>query len=384
MARGSFNGEENSLRGQLIHRNSTESAFYNSSGTLSELIKDAILRSLDRANFFHSSIHIKEKTIMPTLVRRTSDYFVRIYVGSEQVEVLALVDTGSDLIWIRCLPFDTKALFNPHKSTTYKPIFRDDSFCRHVPMWRNAPHCLYNFTYLDGSYSLGMLSNETFYLNDTTTDGRANSFPQLVFGCGHKNHLPFKSGHAQGVVGLGRGNKIKFGVGAKITGPGIVASNLTITHPSIFYFLGLKSISIGDKRTIISQTLGNIIIDSGTPLTTLHSSFYNDLEVIVKKIIGVDPISNPPGNLKLCYEPSFVEDVSFPEMTFHFDGADLRLLPINTFMEYKGFQCMMIISDDNLSIFGSLAQVNFQIEFDLEEKRILFAPTDCTTFGLRD
>ncbi|XP_038683052.1 aspartic proteinase CDR1-like [Tripterygium wilfordii] len=407
-------GEGNSFSVQLIHRNSPKSPSYNSSATPSELIEDAILRSLDRANFFRSSMILKEKTIMPTLVPHGGDYYMRIYIGSRQVEVLALADTGSDLIWIRCLPFDRIALFDPQRSTTYKRLFHETSFCRLVPIWKNAPHCLYNYTYVDGSYSLGLLSNETFYLNDTTTtNGRANSFPRVVFGCGQKNHLPFKSSHAQGIVGLGRGllslvsqlksqnieerfsycllpwkklisNKIKFGVGAKINGPGIVSSKLVTKDSSNFYFLSLKSISIGNNKTRISQIPGNILIDSGTPLTTLHSSFYNDLEAIVKEVIGVEPISNPPEKLKLCYEPSFVEDVSLPEMIFHFDGADIRLLPINTFVEYKEFQCMMIIPDDNLSIFGSMAQVNFQIEYDLKENKISFAPTDCTIFGLRE
>ncbi|XP_038697868.1 aspartic proteinase CDR1-like [Tripterygium wilfordii] len=405
--------QENDFSIQLIHRNSPESPFYNSSATSSELIEDAILRSLDRANFFHSFVHIKEKTIVPTVLRNGGDYLMRIYVGSEQVEVLAIADTGSDLIWIRCQPLDKMALFIPHKSTTYKPISHDASLCRYVPKWMNSPHCLYNYTYLDGSFSLGVLSNETFYLNDTTTNGRANSFPRLVFGCGHKNHLPFKSTNAQGIVGLGGGllslvsqlksqnieerfsycllawqklvsNKIKFGAGAKITGPGIVSSKLVSKDPSTFYFLSLKSISIGNNETRMSQIPGNIFIDSGTPLTMLHSSLYNDLEVIVKEVIGVDPISNPPRKLKLCYEPRSIKDVSFPEMIFHFDGADLRLLPINTFMEYKGLQCMLIIPDDNISIFGSMAQVNFQIEFDLKKKEVLFAPADCTMFGLRD
>ncbi|XP_038697961.1 aspartic proteinase CDR1-like [Tripterygium wilfordii] len=406
-------GKENSFSAQLIHRNSPESPFYNSSATPSELIEDAILRSVDRANVFRSPMHIKEKTIVPTLIPVGSDYFIRIYVGSEQVEVLALADTGSDLTWIRCRPFDWVASFNPHKSTTYKPIFHDSSICRYVPKWRNAPHCMYNYTYLDGSYSLGLLSNETFYLNDTTINGRANSFPRLVFGCGHKTHLPFKSKDTQGIVGLGGGplslvsqlksqnieerfsycllpwrklisNKIKFGAGAKITGPGIVSSKLVTKDPSTYYLLSLKSISIGSNETGISQIPGNIIIDSGTSITRLQSSFYNDLEAIVKEVIGVEPISNPPKNLKLCYESSSVTDISFPEMLFHFDGADLRLLPLNTFVEYKDLQCMMIIPDDNLSIFGSMAQVNFEIEFDLKEKQVLFAPADCTMFGLRE
>ena len=174
---------------------------------------------------------------------------------------------------------------------------------------------------------------------------------------------------------------LKFGQDAVISGSGVVSTPL-ITDPNkpTYYFLTLKGISVGQSSTQTPQKNGNIIIDSGTTFTLLEKSFYSELEAIVKQAIGVQPVQDPNQPDSLCYKENSISDV--PEMVFQFDGGDLTLSVINTFINAgNGLVCMSIKptpGNMRFSIFGNLAQMNFQVEYDLQGKKVSFAPADCT------
>jgi hypothetical protein len=67
-------------------------------------------------------------------------------------------------------------------------------------------------------------------------------------------------------------------------------------------------------------------------------------------------------------------------LTAHFEGADVQLMPIQTFIPPKdGVFCFaMAGTTDGEYIFGNFAQSNILIGFDLDKKTISFKPTDCT------
>ncbi|XP_038691342.1 probable aspartic protease At2g35615 [Tripterygium wilfordii] len=250
-----------------------------------------------------------------------------------------------------------------------------------------------------------VLGIETIYI--ASSIGKVISFPASVFGCGHQNHGKY-SGLAQGVVGLGGGllslvsqlkpkieykfsycllpwdaifnSKIRFGHKAKTSNAKVVSTPMINKHPATFYYVSLKSITIGNNRRKMSRNPGNIIIDSGTTLTMLHSSMYKDLEDIVKKEIGISPIPDPTKVLSLCYRTRSVLDINFPEMIFHFNGANLRLPPTNIFLEYHNLYCMMIVPNDRISICGRISQANFQVEYDILNRQVSFVSADCSIF----
>ncbi|XP_038707237.1 aspartic proteinase CDR1-like [Tripterygium wilfordii] len=393
---------------ELIHRDSPLSPLYNSSATPYELMRKAALRSYSRANFFHSSMHIDDKQYVSSLTEYKGEYFMEIYIGSPPVAFLMIADTGSSLIWVKCSQDYKAQHFNPPSSSTYDTIPYNSEFCKAL---RNinigdANACEYDRqSYKDGSYTSGILSKDTFHLNFTSSG--SHPFPEVVFGCSKEHHIYQESSQVQGIVGLGAGvlslvsqlksqiefkfsycllpigsrktNKLRFGAGETISGVKVVSTPLVLRDPSSRYYLSLQSISIGGKTTITSQRQGNIMIDSGTALTMLHSSLYNNLEDIVKKTIGGTPIEDPPKEFKLCYEAKSIKVDDLPEMVFHFDGADVHLQSAHTFMKYYTHViCMTIVPNDRLSIFGSMAQVNFQVEFDLQNKKVSFAEVDCT------
>ncbi|XP_038690824.1 probable aspartic protease At2g35615 [Tripterygium wilfordii] len=395
----------------LIHLDSTLSPFYNISFTPSEVLRKAAIRSQNRINQFRDLyMNFNEEKIESVIIPNGGDFLMKIYVGSPPVEVLAVADTGSDLIWIQCAPCDQcyqqdAPLFDPSKSSTYKELSCTTELCQALPRQRcgNTQECEYFYSYGDGSYTLGNLSSETLSLD--SSNGQQVSFPSSAFGCGHRNNGTFNRRTA-GLVGLGGGplslisqlgdqiehkfsycllprsantnSKLRFGEDATISRAGVVSTPLISKYPPTLYFLTLESISIGGKIAQAPPSQGNIVIDSGTTLTYLQSDLYNQLEANVIEAIGMSPVPDPSGTFDLCFQAESVK-TDFPEMVFHFTGADLHLPPDNTFFKFDDLFCMLIVPSDQISIFGNFAQTNFQVEYDLQQKKVSFAPTDCTT-----
>ncbi|MFS7988511.1 putative nepenthesin [Helianthus anomalus] len=136
-----------------------------------------------------------------------------------------------------------------------------------------------------------------------------------------------------------RSSKMYFGDAATVSGDGVVSTPLFSGNPDTFYYLNFEGITVGGQRIDFYTTKptlveGNIIIDSGTSLTLLPvSSFYNRVQSAVRRSMpDILPVhSDPQNNLRLCCNPLEVKDL--PVMVAHFNGADLELDPINTFVQ---------------------------------------------------
>ncbi|KAE8677236.1 Detected protein of unknown function [Hibiscus syriacus] len=390
----------------LIHRDSPTSPFYNASLTSTEILRKNALRSMSRLKHFRSLID--QSAIRSALIPSGGIYLMKLSFGTPPVEYFAIADTGSDLIWIQCLPCGQcypqgSPPFDPRASSTYKEIPCGSDTCQALPRKQctNTNDCQYSYGYGDNSFTVGALSTDT--LTFDSSNGKITAFATSIFGCGHNNQGKFRSPTA-GLVGLGGGplslvsqistridnrfsyrlvprtssssSKLLFGQEAVISRPGAVSTPLITKTPPTFYFLSLEGVSIGDKTAQPDSSHRNIIIDSGTTLTLLESNFYNSLETIVKDTIGADPVQDPSGTYRLCYGAE--TNINVPEMVFHFSGADLRLQPVNTFRINADLMSMLIVPSDSLSIFGNYAQINFRLEYDLQKRTASFAPTDCT------
>ncbi|KAM3394927.1 hypothetical protein P3S68_003931 [Capsicum galapagoense] len=156
-----------------------------------------------------------------------------------------------------------------------------------------------------------------------------------------------------------------------------------------FYFLNLKSVSVGGKKlefkssqpssSVDDENLGNIIINSSTTLTFIANKLYNKLESTLVKIIKRARKEDPFGDFGLCYDFK-KPPVNTPKIVSHFKNTDIELLPENTFAEVdEGLTCLTIVSEClNGAIYGNLALTNFHIGYDLANHKISFLPTDWT------
>ncbi|KAK8257064.1 hypothetical protein V6Z12_1Z007800 [Gossypium hirsutum] len=376
---------------ELIHRDSIKSPFYNPFETTFDHVTNAFRHSFSRVHrFYPNSITTTEAN--PDIIVNTGDF-----------SVVALADTGSDLIWTQCSPcsqcFKQDApLFDPTKSSTYRKMSCSSNSCENIQG---------GFTYGDNSFSKGDIAYDTLTLGSTT--GQAVALPDTIIGCGNNNAGTF-SGKASGIIGLGGGeislinqlgspingkfsycllpmtqigksSKMNFGSNAIVSGPGTVSTPLSEKSPTTFYFLTLKAISVGTQRiefkgSSFGTDEGNIVIDLGTTLTLLPSDFYSQLESAMESQFNGIRAQGPKG-FNLCYVA--IHEFEAPEVTVHFANADVKLKTLNIFVNVDdSTACFAFSPAQNIAIYGNLAQMNFLIGYDTKSQTVSFKSTDCS------
>ncbi|XP_047329785.1 aspartic proteinase CDR1-like [Impatiens glandulifera] len=407
----------------LIRRDSSKSPFFNSSMSRFDRLGQSIRRSQNRLAHFSSSIESlanhDETTSM--IVPAEGEFLMKISIGTPPVDVLAIADTGSDLVWTQCSPCincykQDAPLYNTNKSTTYRRVSCNANSCEtlsHSMCTREG--CSYQMSYGDNSFSRGDLAEETVGLG-TTADSKLVKHKGVVFGCGRNNAGTFMSS-SSGIIGLGGGkvsfvgqmeevihgkfsycllpplktnekksSLMHFGDDAIVAGPGVVSTPIIPKTPDTFYYLTLEGVTVADgpKLDLVTDgdfaevEKGNIVIDSGTTLTYIPETLHSKLIASVKSAVKKTSVSDPSGLLDLCYEVKPNEEMKLPIITVHFTGADLKLSPVNTFvMTSEGVLCLAFRPAGTVALYGNIAQMNFMVGYDLKKKTVSFKPTKC-------
>ncbi|CAK8535611.1 unnamed protein product [Lathyrus sativus] len=411
----------------LIHRDSIKSPLYNPAETKLQRIFNAVHRSINRATHFNRKNYSSKAKFESTLTYEDGEYLMIYSIGTPPFKVYGMIDPGSNLIWLQCKPCNycynqTYPIFNPSKSSSYENIScssktcksAEDTSCSHD---KNV--CEYTYDYGRGEKTEGNIIEKTLTLDSTS--GSSVSFPKIVIGCGHTNHIS-SIGRSSGVIGFGSGrtslikqlgssiggkfsyclidennsqsnlsSKLNFGNAAIVSGESVVSTPMVkiIGNYKDYYFLNLEAFSVGNKRITyegfkhkgINASTHNIIIDSGTTVTIFPQHFYNRLESAVRKVVKLKRFQDDTGSYNLCYNTTSKQP-NFPVITAHFSGADVKLYSNNTFAPfpfYEGVKCFAFRgSRYGAGIFGSLQQMNFLIGYDLNKQIVSFKPTDCT------
>ncbi|KAK8624702.1 hypothetical protein V6N13_089590 [Hibiscus sabdariffa] len=340
---------------ELIHRDSVKSPFYSPFETNSDRITNAVRRSFDRVNRFKPS-SVSTKAVEAEIIVDSGEYLLNISLGTPGFDVVAIADTGSDLIWTQCKScsqcFKQDApLFDPSKSSTYRKISCAARQCAGV----GGSSCTND----------GHVASETLTLGSTT--GRPVALPKTVIGCGLSNGGTFRE-KTSGIIGLGGGESS-------------LISQLGTSIAGKFSYCLLPTSETGNSSKMnfgssFGSGEGNIIIDSGTTLTLLPSDFYSQLKSAVDELINATKVEGPRG-LSLCY--GAVDDIEVPDVTVHFTNADVKLTPLNTFVRISETTiCFTFSSNDKFAIYGNLSQMNFLVGYDTEKQTVSFKPTDCS------
>ncbi|EOA18333.1 hypothetical protein CARUB_v10006851mg [Capsella rubella] len=399
----------------LIHRDSPKSPFFNPTETPSQRLRNSINRSVNRA--FHFTEDTSANSPQVEITSNGGEYLMNVSLGTPPFPIMAIADTGSDLLWTQCKPCDDcytqdDPLFDPKASSTYKDVSCSSSQCNaledHASCSVDDTTCSYSMSYGDHSYTRGNIAADTLTLG--STNNRPVQIKNVLIGCGHNNSGTFNE-KGSGIIGLGGGaaslitqlgdsidgkfsyclvpltsetdrtSKLNFGTNAEVSGTGVVSTPLISKSPETFYYLTLESISVGSKKIPFpvsesGTTEGNIIIDSGTTLTLLPAEFYSELEDAVASAITAERKEDPKKVLSLCY--SATEDLKVPIITMHFDGADVKLDSSNSFVQIsQELVCFAFSGSPSLAIYGNLSQMNFLVGYDTVSKKVSFKPTDC-------
>ncbi|XP_042465647.1 aspartic proteinase CDR1-like [Zingiber officinale] len=408
---------------ELIHRDSPKSPFYNQSATLLDRSRAAIYRSAHQARRIAARAQrkggITPFDAVSRVVPDSFEYLMELRVGTPPFSILAIADTGSDLIWANCVPCtkcykQTAPYFDPGKSSSYRTLPCQSNLCKalaHRPC-TGGSSCEYHYEYDDGSKIDGVLSTE-----DLTFDSSAGSplaFSNIAFGCNSQSSGVF-SRRAGGLAGLSgspislvsqivpsldkryfsyclvpmsdaqASSKVIFGstgvvAGSKVTTPMTVEDSLFVLRLEEIIVDGAGSVPVPPSAPGLKT--GNIIIDSGTTLNYLPTAVLSSLEQEVSRVVSLPKATDPDRLLPLCFTVTGEPDrQKLPFITFKFAGeASVRLSPTSMFMQEAHQVVCLAVADSgsDTPILGYLAQQNIHVGYDLDISAVSFASADCT------
>lgn len=381
--------------------------------------------------------------LMATLASGVSlgsgEYFMDVFVGTPPKHYSLILDTGSDLNWIQCVPcydcFEQNGPFyDPKDSSTFRNISCHDPRCHLVsspdppqPCKSENQTCPYFYWYGDSSNTTGDFALETFTVNLTNPSGKSEfrTVENVMFGCGHWNRGLFHG--AAGLLGLGRGplsfstqlqslyghsfsyclvdrnsnasvsSKLIFGEDkGLLSHPGLnfttlVSAGKENNPVDTFYYVQIKSILVGGEVLNIPEETWNLspegaggtIIDSGTTLSYFADPAYKIIKEAFMKKVKNYPIVEDFPILFPCYNVSGVEKLELPSFGILFsDGAVWNFPQENYFikLEPEEVVCLAILGTPTsaLSILGNYQQQNFHILYDTRQSRLGYAPTKCS------
>ncbi|EHA8591602.1 Aspartic proteinase nepenthesin-1 [Cocos nucifera] len=379
--------------------------------TTAELLRRAVQRSQLRISSLTAKAKLAGSLPANPVHPGNGEYLAVLFIGTPPQEFLAIIDTGSDLAWTQCDPcvecyYQPSPKFNSSISSTFSYLPCSSKLCQAFQFHGCNQSCVYEYYYIDFSYTRGFLAAETFYLG-------FNPVHNIAFGCG-KNNDGAGFSQAGGILGLGRGplslisqlNLTRFaycfisfgrpdGRGFLVFGSppnldGTEQHTAMIQNPSMpsAYYVNLNGITVGETLVPIASSTfelsedgtGGMVIDSGTTYTALEETGYEPVMQAFKSQVNLPSVDGSDFGLDLCFQlPSNSSSFQAPKLVFHFDGADLDLPQENYFVvdPASAVVCLMLMSTTGPSVLGNLQQQNMLVVYDLESEQLLFRPAQC-------
>ncbi|KAK6930118.1 Xylanase inhibitor, C-terminal [Dillenia turbinata] len=349
----------------LIHRDSPLSPFYNPYLTSTERVGLAINCSISRLNYLQSiQSKSSSKDISPEFFGERGEFVMMYYIGTPPFQVYGVMDTGSADIWLQCDPCtlcykQTMPFFNPSKSSSYTNVSCFSLLCKGYVCDEATFACLNQQTYGDGTRMKGNLVEDVFTFIDS--DHNNVQVGSLAFTCAHELRGGYFEGMQGGVVGL---NPQELSL----------ISQLTIKKFS--YCMVLYE----DEGSMSRLYVGSQAVISGTTYTFLPGKLLDNLAEILRKATDL-PERDSRSGFQICFEGS-LDDLSLaPDITIHFNGADLILSKETTYVEVsERLQCLAFLPAKSHAVLGNFHQRNYFVGYDLENQLVSFAPVDCSMF----
>ncbi|CAN1166738.1 Probable aspartic protease At2g35615 [Linum perenne] len=424
----------------LIHRDSIYSPLYNATETIEDraqrVAKASLDRriakaSLDRYEYLSSALSIRpEANLVPGF--KSHLFFINFSIGTPWVPQLALMDTASAFLWVKCKPCSPcdhgpkdPPIFDPANSRTIYEVPCEEKCekCteKEWSLWSDKKRCKYTIDYVDGRVSEGTYVTEKLTFQTSNNDKSKVSVPNILFGCstyttvrGHK----VMDKHFSGIIGLGpvRDPKAELGYPSLVSDLGnkfsyctgrlsdryypynqisfgdkshLIGLSTPFNVDTGYYFVNLVNISLGGQVIYVFQTMSNnrgILIDSGAELNYLSPGALDAVNAEVRKLAAVRkweevrvPVKFP---YELCYKGSVYREArDFPPIGIQFIGEGKLVL--DNFGMFKQVEddkfCLAFLRTDSISLIGMLAQQGYNIGYDLLGERLYIKDIDCQT-----
>ncbi|MQM05160.1 hypothetical protein Taro_037966 [Colocasia esculenta] len=344
-------------------------------------------------------------------------YTTRLLIGTPPQEFALIVDSGSTVTYVPCSTCEQcgnhqDPRFQPDLSSTYRPVkCNDDCTCDN-----EKNQCTYERQYAEMSSSSGVLGD------DLISFGKESAVKphRAVFGCENIETGDLFSQHADGIMGLGRGQLsimdqlvdkgvisdsfslcyggMDIGGGAMVLGGIPPPPEMVFSHSdpvrSPYYNIELKAIHISGKPLQLNPRVFDskhgTVLDSGTTYAYLpEAAFVAFRDAITRQLHSLKQIRGPDPNYKdICFSGagSNVSELSktFPEVDMVFNnGQKLTLSPENYLFRHSkvhGAYCLGVFQNgrDPTTLLGGIIVRNTLVMYDRENQRIGFWKTNCS------
>ncbi|CAN1166737.1 Aspartic proteinase CDR1 [Linum perenne] len=346
----------------LIHRDSIYSPLYNATETIEDRAQRVAKASLDRYEYLSSALSIRPLSIRPeaNLVPgfKSHLFFINFSIGTPWVPQLALMDTASAFLWVKCKPCSPcdhgpkdPPIFDPANSRTiYEVPFGAQ---KEWSLWSDKK-CKFAVHHGGGRVSEGIYVKDRINFQ-TSVDGRTSvTIKNFLFGC--SNYIANRGkdiDNFSGVIGLG---------------PSKPESSLE-DFPLIWELGSQFSYCVGRfsdrsyRYNSISFGKNARMIGKETPMYTGDGGYHVNLVNI--------SIGGKVTFIYVCYGTVDKEAVGFPPMVFHFqDGAQLQVESVGLFAQADDDAFCLAIHGvkvpKGISVIGMKAQQGYNVGFDLQ------------------
>lgn len=344
-------------------------------------------------------------------------YTTRLWIGTPPQEFALIVDTGSTVTYVPCSTCEQcgnhqDPRFQPDLSSTYQPVkCNPDCTCD-----SDMNQCTYERQYAEMSSSSGVLGEDIISFGN-----QSELSPQrAIFGCENAETGDLYSQHADGIMGLGRGDLsvvdqlveknvinnsfslcyggMDVGGGAMVLGqiagpPDMVFSNSDPAR-SPYYNIELKGLHVAGKRLALDPKVFDgkhgTVLDSGTTYAYLpEAAFVAFKNAIMNELNGLKHIRGPDPNYNdICFSGagSDVSELSktFPTVDMDLGGGQkLSLMPENYLFRHskvRGAYCLGVFQNgkDPTTLLGGIVVRNTLVTYDRQKLKVGFWKTNCS------
>ncbi|WOL00571.1 hypothetical protein Cni_G09284 [Canna indica] len=353
----------------------------------------------------------------------TNGYYTsRLFIGTPPQEFALIVDSGSTVTYVPCSSCEQcgnhqDPRFRPDKSSTYEPLKCNvDCTCD-----KESMQCAYERQYAEMSSSSGVLGADIISFGEES----ALKPKRATFGCETSETGDLFSQHADGIMGLGRGQLsimdqlVDKGVisdsfslcygGMDIGGGAMVLGGISPPHGMVFahsdpvrspyYNIELKEIHVAGKPLRLDPKVFDgkhgTVLDSGTTYAYLpEEAFKRFRDAIMSHLHSLKQIRGPDPNFKdLCFSGAGSEvsglSKTFPEVEMVFgNGQKISLSPENYLFRHskvRGAYCLGVFQNgkDPTTLLGGIIVRNTLVTYDRQYERIGFWKTNCSVLWER-
>ncbi|TVU30357.1 hypothetical protein EJB05_21973 [Eragrostis curvula] len=326
------------------------------------------------------------------------------------VSQTVMVDTASDVPWVRCLPCPNPPCpsYDPARSSTYAAFPCNSTDCARLGSHANgcvSNQCQYITSSPDGLTSSGTYGSDVLAIGA----GATNTIRRFKFGCSHAEQGSIGSSqqNAAGIMGLGGGreslvsqtaatygNAFSYCIPPTSSYPGFFSLGSPIAEssrfvltpmlrdgasPATFHRVLLRDITVAGKNLGVPTEVfaAGAVLDSRTAITRLPLTAYDALRAEFRSRMAAYRAAPPKGNLDTCFDFTGVPVVTLPRVELVFDQDAVVELDASGVLFNDCLAFAANADDVAAGVLGNVQQQTIEVLYDLAGGAVGFRRIAC-------